>query len=177
MIFIYFWVPWSWVGAFTFFIVLCWSDLFHFPSSTFPASRLFVLLFALHSEWFTGKACLLEHRTHDQKVPGSNPGRSGRRIFFSRVNFVCWLLFGVCSTPMLPQWHVKDSGHSAKSAGGRLLLNMHTPLTQRSWSGLTMPLSRHSVGTYLEMSSHATCQGTFGDSHLSSLSHYGLILG
>ena len=120
MIFIYFWVPWSWVGAFTFFIVLCWSDLFHFPSSTFPASRLFVLLFALHSEWFTGKACLLEHRTHDQKVPGSNPGRSGRRIFFSRVNFVCWLLFGVCSTPMLPQWHVKDSGHSAKSAGGRL---------------------------------------------------------
>ena len=25
-----------------------------------------------------------------------------------------------------------------------------------------MPLSRHSAGTYLETSSHATCQGTFG---------------
>ena len=25
-----------------------------------------------------------------------------------------------------------------------------------------MPLSRHSVGTYMETSSHATCQGTFG---------------
>ena len=39
-------------------------------------------------------------------------------------------LFGVRSTPMLPQWHIKDPGHSAKSAGGRLHLNTHTPLTQ-----------------------------------------------
>ena len=38
-------------------------------------------------------------------------------------------------------------GHSAKSAGGRLHLNTHTPLTQRSRSGLTMPLSRHNEGT------------------------------
>ena len=59
---------------------------------------------------------------------------------------------------MLPQWHVKDPGHSAKSAGGRLHLNMHTPLTQRSWSGLTMLLPSHSVGTHQEMSSHATRQ-------------------
>ena len=50
--------------------------------------------------------------------------------------------------PMLPQQHVKDPGHSAKSAAGRLHLNMHKPLTKRSWSsGLTMPLSRHSAGT------------------------------
>ena len=49
---------------------------------------------------------------------------------------------------MLPQWHVIDPGHSAKSAGGRLHQNMHTPLTQWSWSGLTMLLSRHSVGNY-----------------------------
>ena len=48
---------------------------------------------------------------------------------------------------MLPQWHVKDPGHSAKSAGGRLHLNTHTPLTQRSRSGLTVP-SRLSVKTY-----------------------------
>ena len=39
-----------------------------------------------------------------------------------------------------------------------------------------MPLSRHSVGTYPEMSSHATRQGTLGHSRLSSLSHNGLIL-
>ena len=39
-----------------------------------------------------------------------------------------------------------------------------------------MPLSSHSEGTYLETSSQATCKGTFGHSHLSSLSHCGLIL-
>ena len=31
-----------------------------------------------------------------------------------------------------------------------------------------MPLSRHSVGTYLETSSHATCHETFSHSHLPS---------
>ena len=34
-----------------------------------------------------------------------------------------------------------------------------------------MPLYRLSVGTYPETSSHATCQGTFSHSRLSSLSH------
>ena len=74
------------------------------------------------------------------------------------------------------QWHVKDRDHSAKSAGGRLHLNTHTPLTQLSRSGLTMSLSRHSVGTYQETNSHATCQGTLGHSRVSSLSQCGLIL-
>ena len=53
----------------------------------------------------------------------------------------------VYSTPMLPLWHVKDPGHSVESAGGRLHLNTHTFVTQQSWSGLILPLSRHSVGT------------------------------
>ena len=39
-----------------------------------------------------------------------------------------------------------------------------------------MPLSRHSVGTYLETSSHAIRQGTLGHNRLSSLSHCVLIL-
>ena len=39
-----------------------------------------------------------------------------------------------------------------------------------------MPLSRHSVGTYQETSSHATRQETLGHSRLNSLSHCGLIL-
>ena len=64
-------------------------------------------------------------------------------------------------TPGLPQWHVKDPGHSAESAGSQLHLNTHTSLTQQSRSGLTMPLSRHNVGTYPETSSHTTCQDTF----------------
>ena len=95
---------------------------------------------------------------------------------FSGVNFVCWLLSGVCSTPELPQWHVKDPGHSGKSSGGRLHLNTRTPLTQQSRIGLTMPLCRHSVGTYPETNLHAICQGTLGHSCLSSPSHCGLIL-
>ena len=35
--------------------------------------------------------------------------------------------FGIRSTPVLPQWHVKDPGLSAKSAGGKLQLNTHVP--------------------------------------------------
>ena len=62
-------------------------------------------------------ACRLERWTREGKVASSNPSRSCRRIFFSRPNFVCWLLFGVCSTPLLLQWHIKDPSHSAKSAG------------------------------------------------------------
>ena len=115
-------------------------------------------------------------RTRDRKVGNLNPSRSSRRIFFWRVNLVCWLLLPVPSIPVLPQWHIKDPGHSAQSAGGRLHLNTNTPLTQRSRSGLTRPLCRHSAETYQETSSHATHQGTLGHSRLSSLSHCGLIL-
>ena len=95
-------------------------------------------------QWGARIACRLERQTRDRKVASSNAGRSEGRIFFFRVNFVCWLLFGIHSTPTSPQWHVKDPSHSAKSAGGRLHLNMHKPLTQQSRSGLTMPLSRQS---------------------------------
>ena len=35
--------------------------------------------------------------------------------------------FGTRSTPVLLQQHVKDRVHSAKSAGGILELNTHTP--------------------------------------------------
>ena len=103
------------------------------------------------------------------------PARAAGEFLFFRVNFVCRLLFGVRSTPVLLQWHVKDPGHCAKSEGGRLHPNKHTPLTQRSRNGLTMQLSRHSVGIYLE-SSHATRQGTLGHSCLSSLSRCGQTL-
>ena len=39
-----------------------------------------------------------------------------------------------------------------------------------------MSLSRYDVGTYQEMSSHATRQETLSYSRLSSLSHCGLLL-
>ena len=59
---------------------------------------------------------------------------------------------------MSPQWHIKDRGHFAESADGRLHLNKHTPLTQRSRSGLTMPLARHRVGICQETSSAGNTQ-------------------
>ena len=47
----------------------------------------------------TGIVQWLKCWTHDWKVTSSSPCRSGGRIFFSRVNFLCWLLF-FC--PFLP---------------------------------------------------------------------------
>ena len=63
---------------------------------------------------------------------------------------------------MLPQWNIKDPGHSAKSAGGKFQLNRHTFLTQRSRSGLTMPLSRHSVGKLFGKEFTRNLSGTIG---------------
>ena len=40
---------------------------------------------------------------------------------------LCVDLFGVRSTPVLSQWHVKDPGHSAKNSDGRSHLSTHTP--------------------------------------------------
>ena len=42
--------------------------------------------------WGAGIAQWLERRTRDRKVPGSSPRRSGGRMFFSMVDFKCWLL-------------------------------------------------------------------------------------
>ena len=64
--------------------------------------------------------------------------------------WLCWsifstLVFIICcqclTLSRLSVFHSDDPGHSAKSAGGRLHLNMYTPLTQQSWNGLTMVLS------------------------------------
>ena len=41
----------------------------------------------------SGIAQWLERRTRDWKVAGSNPCWNGGRVFLSRVNFLCWLLF------------------------------------------------------------------------------------
>jgi len=90
----------------------------------------------------SGIAQWLERRTRDWKVAGSNPCRSGGTMFFSRVNFLCWLLFRYLFYPRVTVEHIKDSGvhvkdpgNSAKSAGGRLQLSTHTPyLCDFEWS-------------------------------------------
>ena len=53
--------------------------------------------FVTNTPWITtsgtGIAQWLEGRIRDRKVAGSNPCRSGGRIFFSSVNVLYWLLF------------------------------------------------------------------------------------
>ena len=61
--------------------------------------------------------------------------------------------------PSVTLVHVKEPGHSAKSAGGRLHVDTHTPLTYRNRSELTMLLSRYSVGTYQKTSSQGNSSG------------------
>ena len=55
--------------------------------------------------------------------------------------------FGIRSTPVLPQYHLKDPSHSAKSAGGRLQLNTHTPyVCGFAWSDMV-----HGCMVYTEL--------------------------
>ena len=96
--------------------------------------------------------------------------------FSSPESTLCADSDSVSVSPPVTAVALKDHSHSAKSADGRLHLNMHTTLTQQSQSGLTMPLSRQSVETYPKTSSHETRQRALGHRHLSLLSHCGLTL-
>ena len=63
------------------------------PSSNFPPHELFPATVVNSAEEGAGIAQWLERRTRDWKVAGSNPCWNGGRILFSRVDFLCWLLF------------------------------------------------------------------------------------
>ena len=125
--------------------------------------NLFSSSFSLADQTRTRSRHLVESRTHDWKVVGSISGRSGEIIFFPGLIFLCRLLIGVRSTFVLPQWHVKDPGFQPKVRVTGYT-ETHKPLTQQSRS----ELSRSSVGTNRETSAHATRQGNFVHSRLSS---------
>ena len=94
-----------------------------------------VQYFRLSKQWYGWQCLGLEHQTRDRKVPGSSPGRTSRRIFFSSVNFLCWFLFRYLFHPCVTAVAHKNPGHSAKSASGRLQLNTHMPyLCGFEWS-------------------------------------------
>ena len=105
------------------------------------------------------------------------PGRSSRRIFFSRVNCLCRLFLQHPFHPCITVVTFKRPQSFCPNCRWQVQLNTHTPLTQQSWSGLTV-LFRHSVGSHQRSKrTHSTHQGTLIHSHFSSLSHCGLILG
>ena len=66
-------------------------------------------------------------RTRDRKDAGSRPCSSGEKFSTPGSTFYADFYFGIRYTPVLPQQHVNNPGHSAKSAGGSLQLNTHAP--------------------------------------------------
>ena len=78
----------------------------------------------LYSDFWVGylvgkSAGLLIEKLKVQVTAGA-PGE-----FSSPESSLCADSFGVRFTTVLLQWHIKDPGHSAKKAGGRLHLGMH----------------------------------------------------
>ena len=111
-----------------------------------------------------GIAQWLERRTRDRKVAGSNSCRSGGRIFFSRVKFLCWLLFRYPFHLRVTAVARKRPGHSAKSAGGRLQLKTHTPyVCGFAWSDMV-----HGCMVYTERAEMAAV--SCGTSHAIAVS-------
>ena len=78
-----------------------------------------------YDSYGVGIAQWLQRWTRDWKVAGSNPCRSGGRIFFSMVNFLCWLLYQYPFHPHVTAVARKRSRSFCSS--GRLQLNMHAP--------------------------------------------------
>ena len=70
---------------------------------------------------------VVEHWNCDQKVTGLIPGRSGGEFSSPGSTFCADSYFSIHSTSVLLQQHVKGPGHSAKSAGSRLQLNIQAP--------------------------------------------------
>ena len=70
---------------------LCFVECSPLSSMRSPA-YIWKGLFSVYSRG-AGIAQWLELRTRDWKVAGSNPCWNGGRIFFSGVDFLCWLLF------------------------------------------------------------------------------------
>ena len=77
----------------------------------------------------------LEHQTCDRKVLGSSPCRSGGRIFFSVVNFLCWVLFQYLFYPHVTAVASKRSQSFCQKCRWLLHLNTHAPyLWDFEWS-------------------------------------------
>ena len=122
-------------------------------------------------------APLVEQQTCEQRVVGSVPSGSGGRFFFSRVIFLCWLLFHVCSTSAFVTTvaHKRPWSFCQKSAGGRLRINRHAHFTQWGWMGwLCCPgIAQESIRE--NGLPHKLIRERLS-SHLGLASHHGLIL-
>ena len=55
-------------------------------SSSFSSGHPDIISVADIRNW---DSSVVERRTHDRKISGSNPAKSGEKLFFSGVNFLC----------------------------------------------------------------------------------------
>ena len=112
-----------------------------------------------------GIAQWLERRTHDWKVAGSNPCWSGGRIFFSRVDFLCWLLFRYPFHPRVTAVARKRSRSFCQKC--RWQVTAKHAYTLRIW----LCLKWHGAWLY---GVHRTCAEmaavSYGTSHASAVS-------
>ena len=112
-----------------------------------------------------GIAQWLERRTCDWKVTGSNPYWSGRRIFFSMVNSLCWLLFWYPFHPCVTAVARKRSQSFCQKCTWQVIAKHANTL--RMW----LCMKRH--GAWLH-SVHLTCTETAavscGTSHAGAVS-------
>ena len=112
-----------------------------------------------------GIAQWLERRTRDWKVAGSNPCWNGGRIFFSRVDFLCWLLFRYPFHPRVTTVACKRSRSFCQKC--RWQVTAKHAYTLRMW----LCMKWHGAWLY---GVHRTCAETAavscGTSHASAVS-------
>ena len=145
-----------------FYSLSIYVDIHELPKLWWYFSCIFLVV--SHGHWGAGIAQWLERRTRHQKVAGSKPCKSSRRISFSRVTFLCWLLLLYPFHPHVTTVAYKDPGHSAKSAVGRLQLNTHAPyICGFAWSDVV-----HGCMVYTERTEMAAV--SCGTSHASAVS-------
>ena len=98
----------------------------------------------LHPNGGAGIAQWLEHRTRDWKVAGSNPCWNGGRIFFSRVDFLCWLLFRYPFHFLLiqvtaKQWHLRTLSINSSSSSPPHSYSFPSPYSLAQSATTTVP--------------------------------------
>ena len=81
----------------------------------------FLLLLLLLFYLFSLFTKVIFHRSFEQQLLVRVPLGEFSSL---RSNFVIDSYFSICSTAVLPKLHINNPGHSAKSASGRLQINM-----------------------------------------------------
>ena len=108
----------------------------------------------------------LECQTPDWKVPGSSPSRSSGITVFSRVNFLCWLLFQYLFHPCVTTVAHKRSQSFCQKCTWQVTVK-HT-CTLCMWLSMKWPDMVHGCMEYMKCTEMAVV--SHGTSHVSAVS-------